>query len=44
VYAAEGDLPRARTTAEEARDLYLQSGRDESEPVDGWLASLPSAD
>jgi tetratricopeptide (TPR) repeat protein len=42
VYAAEGDLRRARTTAEEARELYVQSGRDESEPVDGWLANLPT--
>jgi hypothetical protein len=38
------DLPLARAVAEEARDLYAQSGRDEHELVEKWLANLPAAD
>jgi ATP/maltotriose-dependent transcriptional regulator MalT len=44
VHAAQGDLPLARTVAEDARDAYAQSGRDETEVVEKWIADLPASE
>jgi DNA-binding SARP family transcriptional activator len=44
VHVAQGDLPLARAVAEDARDAYAQSGRDETEVVEKWLADLPASE
>jgi DNA-binding SARP family transcriptional activator/tetratricopeptide (TPR) repeat protein len=44
VHVERGDLALARSVAEEARDVYAQSGRDETELVEKWIADLPATE